>query len=299
MANIIVNSVKLPNGETIGYRKAGEGSKVLVLIHGNQSTSMHWDTVMESLPAEYTAYAMDMRGFGMSSYNARFDSLRELSEDLKLFADAIGLRRFCLAGWSTGGGVAMYFAIDYPEYVEKLILIESVGIKGYPIPRLDSGFKPIDGEYMSTKQEIAVHPTLVAPVLKAFENKDKAMVKAIWDAAIFTFRKPEEERYDQYLEETMTEKCLVDIDYSLVHFNISDGHNGVEEGTGEVHKIKAPTLVVHGRDDLVVPVQEGIDIAGAIGANAKLELLENGGHAPMVDDFDRFMDIIFSFMNQK
>lgn len=296
MSDYSINLIQLPNGETKGYRKAGEGKKILVLLHGNQATSEHWDTVMDNMPEEYTTYAVDLRGFGASSYNSRFDSLRDLSNDLKLFVDALGLKKFCLAGWSTGGGVAMYFAIDYPEYVEKLIFIESVGINGYPIMQFDAAFQPIPGELLLSKEAIAAHPVLVAPILNAFDKKDKAFLKSVWDAVIYIFKKPEEERYDRYLEATMTEKCLVDIDYSLVHFNISDEHNGVEEGTGEVHKIKTPSLVIQGKNDLVVQMQQGIDIANAIGDNAKLELLDNGGHAPMEDDLDRFMKLILDFM---
>jgi len=296
MSNIMLSSIKLSNGETIGYRKIGEGKKILVLIHGNQSTSKHWDTVMESMPSEYTTYAIDLRGFGISSYNSSFDSLRELSEDLKLFVDELGLKKFNIAGWSTGGGVAMYFAIDHPEYVEKLILVESVGIKGYPMYKLDADMKPILDQPLITREDIAADPIQVAPVIEAFKTKNKAFLKQVWDAAIYIFKKPEDERYDEYLDEILTERCLIDIDYSLVHFNISDEPNGVEEGTGEVHKIKAPTLVIQGKNDLVVPMQMGVEIAEAIGENAKLELLDNGGHAPMEDDLDRFMKLILDFM---
>lgn len=295
MLNITLNSVELSNGETIGYRKVGKGNKVLVLVHGNMSTSKHWDTVMESMPNEYTTYAIDMRGFGISSYNTPANSLRDFSVDLKLFVDTIGLNKFNLAGWSTGGGVAMYFAIDYPEYVEKLILVESVGIKGYPMFKKDENGKPILGELISTKEEIERDPVQVLPILNAYKDKNKDFLRVVWDSSIYLFKKPSEERYENYLEEILTQRNLVDIDYSLVHFNISNGHNGVVEGSGEVNKIKTPTLVIQGKDDLIVPMNMGVEIAEAIGENAKLELLDNGGHAPMVDDLDRFMNLILSF----
>jgi len=296
MREILLSSVKLPNGETMGYRKSGKGSKVLVLVHGNMSTSKHWDLVMERLPEEYTAYAIDMRGFGDSSYNTRVNSLREFSEDLKLFADAIGLKKFSLAGWSTGGGVAMYFAIDHPEYVEKLILVESVGIKGYPMFKKDANGQPIIGEFLKTKEDIESDPVQVVPILNAYRDRNKALLRAIWDASIYVNAKPSEERYEEYLDAMLTQRNLVDIDYSLVHFNISDEHNGVVEGSGEVHKINVPTLVIQGKDDLVVPMEMGVGIANAIGENAKLMLLDNCGHSPMTDDIDRFMNIVLDFL---
>lgn len=297
MLNIFLNSIELPNGETMGYRKLGEGDKVLILVHGNMSTSKHWDTVMESMPSEYTTYAIDMRGFGISTYNTPVNSLKDFSEDLKLFVDAIGIKKFNLAGWSTGGGVAMHFAIDYPEYVEKLILVESVGIKGYPIFKKDASGQPIIGEFLKTKEEIENDPVQVVPILNAYRDKNKAFLRVVWDSAIYLFGKPTEVRYEEYLDAMLTQRNLVDIDYSLVYFNISDEHNGVVEGSGEVHKIKAPTLVIQGKNDLVVPQDMGMGIAKGIGENARLELLDNGGHAPMTDDLDRFMNLILSFMD--
>lgn len=293
---IKLNSIVLPNGEIMGYRKVGEGEKVLILVHGNMSSSQHWDTVMESMPQDFTTYAIDMRGFGISTYNTPVNSLRDFSEDLKLFADILKLKKFSLAGWSTGGGVIMYFAIDYPEYVDKLILVESVGIKGYPMFRKDEKGHPILGEFLKTKEEIANDPVQVIPILNAYRDKNRDFLRIVWDSAIYTFNKPSEERYEKYLDAMLQQRNLVDIDYSLVHFNISDEHNGVVQGTGEVHKIKAPTLVIQGKNDLVVPMEMGVGIAEGIGENARLELLDNGGHAPMTDDLDRFMNLILSYL---
>lgn len=292
----MLNSIKLSNGETIAYRKSGTGNKILVLVHGNMSTSKHWDTVMESMPSEYLVYAIDMRGFGGSTYNTPVVSLKDFSEDLKLFVDAMALDKFYLAGWSTGGGVVMHFAIDYPEMVEKLILVESVGIKGYPMFKKDKTGQPMIGEFITTKEEIASDPVQVIPILNAYKDKNKDFLRMVWDSAIYLFNKPSEEEYEVYLDEMLTQRNLVDIDYSLVHFNISDEHNGVVEGSSEVHKIKTPTLVIQGKNDLIVPIEMGIGIAEGIGENAKLHLLDNGGHAPMTDDLNRFMDLILEFM---
>src|SRR5690606_21246399 len=103
-------------------------------------------------------------------------------------------------GWSTGGGVIMYFAIDYPEYVDKLILVESVGIKGYPMFRKDEKGHPILGEFLKTKEEIANDPVQVIPILNAYRDKNRDFLRIVWDSAIYTFNKPSEERYEKYLD---------------------------------------------------------------------------------------------------
>lgn len=161
----------------------------------------------------------------------------------------------------------------------------------------DSAGKPIIGEFLKTKEDIETDLVQVVPILNAYRDKNKVLLRAIWDASIYTFNKPTEDRYEAYLDAMLTQRNLVDIDYSLVYFNISDEHNGVVEGTGEVHKIKAPTLVIQGKNDYIVPMEMGVGIAEGIGENATLELLENGGHSPMTDDLDRFMKLILNFMN--
>lgn len=292
----MLKTIDLKNGETLGYRKSGDGEKVIVLVHGNMSSSLHWDTVMASLPKPYTAYAVDLRGFGASSYNNRISSLKELSEDLKLFVDELGLNRFVLMGWSTGGGVVMHFAIDYPDLVEKLILVESVGIKGYPMLKKDEKGQPISGEFLKTKEEIEADPIQVKPILDAYAAKNIEFIRLVWDSAIYIFKKPDKERYDAYLDEIIKQRNLVDIDYALVHFNISDEHNGVVQGSGEIDRLKTPTLVIQGENDVIVPKSMAIEISEAMGEVARLELLPNGGHAPLEDNLDRFMSLIVDFL---
>ena len=58
-------------------------------------------------------------------------------------------------GWSMGGGVAMQFTANHPNFVEKLILVESVGMKGYPIFKKDTNGRPIVSSLVKTKEEIA------------------------------------------------------------------------------------------------------------------------------------------------
>lgn len=294
---IKLDSVKLPNGEKLGYRKKEGGEKKLVLLHGNMTSSKHWDILIESMPEEFTIYAPDLRGFGVSSYNKEINSLHDFSEDFKLFCDKLNLNRFNLMGWSTGGGVAMDFAADNPEYVDKLILMESVGTKGYPIFKKDENGQPIPGELLSTKEEIANDPVQVLPVLNAYENKDKDTMKMIWNNTIYTDNQPTPEKYDEYLEDMFTQRNLVDVDYALAHFNISNEHNGLEEGNGKAEKIKAPTLVLYGENDKVVTEQMAKDIESDIGENAKLKYLQNCGHSPLIDDLDQLLNKILKFLN--
>ncbi|MFN2363495.1 MAG: alpha/beta fold hydrolase, partial [Halarsenatibacteraceae bacterium] len=119
-----MNKVKVKTGEEIAYRERTGSGKKLILIHGNMTSSKHWDILMENLPDDYHLLAPDLRGFGKSSYNNRFDSLEELALDLIDLLEQKNFDEYNLIGWSTGGGVAMEFAAKLPDQVKKLILLE-------------------------------------------------------------------------------------------------------------------------------------------------------------------------------
>jgi pimeloyl-ACP methyl ester carboxylesterase len=289
-----VDRVAIPNGETIAYRHRQGGDVPLVLLHGNLSSSLFWDLVVEALDERFEVYAPDLRGFGESSYEHPFDSLAPLAEDVEQFAAAVGLESFHLWGWSAGGGVAMQVAADVPDRVRKLVLLSPPSTQGLPVYRKDANLQPTD-EILTTRAELAEDPVSVAPVLAAIEANDAAAMTEVWRGAIFVNAEPDAERFDRYMAESLKERCLLDIDYALVHFNISHEHNGVEPGTGDVDAIEAPTLVLRGEDDLVV-TQELVDRVVDDIDGASFVPLDGCGHAPAVDDREQLLDAVEPFL---
>ena len=84
--------------ETIAYLDEGQGDVVL-MVHGNMSSSVHYEPLITRIKDKYRCVALDLRGFGDSSYNERFDTLEELADDVALFIDALGLGSVYLVGW--------------------------------------------------------------------------------------------------------------------------------------------------------------------------------------------------------
>ncbi|CAM4006792.1 alpha/beta fold hydrolase [Bacillus paramycoides] len=288
--------VSLSNGETIAYQEVGRQNKeILVLIHGNMTSSQHWDLVIEQLQDQYHIYAIDLRGFGQSTYNKSIDSLQDFAEDVKLFTDQLKLETFSLMGWSMGGGVAMEFTASHPTFVEKLILVESVGMKGYPIFKKDINGQPIVSSLLKTKEEIAQDPVQIIPVVDAIKNMNKVYYRTVWNLLIYTHNQPESERYEKYLDDMLTQRNFVDVNYSLVTFNISDEQNGVVQGNGRIHRIQVPTLVIQGDRDYVVPQVVGEELAKHL-PNAKLTILEDCGHSPFIDCLDVFIQHVENWL---
>ena len=295
MQKMLLQSIEIENGETIFYRESGTGEIPFVMLHGNMSSSVHLDVLFERMPNEVRMIAPDLRGFGESTYKNEINSLEDFADDVIEVINQLGLDAFYLGGWSTGGGIAMEIAAKLPKRVLGLVTIESVGIQGYPMFKKDQQGQPIAGEFLKTKEEIAADAVQVLPVLEAYKEKNKELMRAIWNAVIYTKNQPEEERYDMYLDDMMTQQNLVDVDYSLVHFNISNESNGVNEGNGKVDLIQCPVLIFQGDRDYVVPPTMGEGIRDALGEKA---IYEHGdwGHSPFIDVPDMLCSRIESFL---
>ena len=167
--------------EELAYLDVGQGP-VVVMVHGNMSSSIHYEPLISRIKDKYRCIAVDLRGFGDSSYNNRFDTLEELADDVNLLTEALGIDSYYLVGWSNGGGVSLKLCAKYPEKVKKFFDIEGAGLKGYPVYKKEN--YQSTGKPYANKEEMAQDPMQVAPVLAIFEKGDAAMMTAIWDATI-------------------------------------------------------------------------------------------------------------------
>jgi len=279
----------LPNGENYAYIEQGRssGGETFFLIHGNMSSSLHYLPLFRRLTG-VRLVAPDLRGFGDSSYNARFSSLLELAEDVKLFTDALGISKAHVVGWSTGGGIAFELAVKYPALVSSIFVIEGVGCSGYPLSRKkpDGSFEPY-----ANKEELALAPQ-VAPVLAAFETKNAEFFDVLWNTAIYNNKKPSEADNEIYITETLKQRNLIDVDWALAAFNMSGAHNGYTKGTGTIGEIRCPVAITCAELDMVVSPDTS-RVNAAIISGSKLLEYKDCGHSPLVDCPDKLAsDII-------
>lgn len=284
-----VQYISLENGETLAYRQSGKKGETVLLVHGNMSSSVHFQEVIEQLESDYQVYALDLRGFGDSSYKNKLNSLHDFAEDVILFIDALDLDNIHMLGWSTGGGIVLEVAADLKQRIKKIYLLDSVGIKGYPMYKKDDKGQPILAQRLTTKEEIAADPIQVLPVLQAYETNNRAVLRAIWDALIYNLKKPSDEDYEHYLDAIFKQRNLVDVDYSLVHFNMTHESNGVNNGSGRMDYITAPIVIMHGQKDLVVPYGFAIEMKAFFKEQAVLETFEGAGHSVLTDDLPLFI----------
>ncbi|MDF2854680.1 MAG: hydrolase or acyltransferase [Neobacillus sp.] len=295
MVNVAIKTVHLLNGETIAYREREGGEKKILLIHGNMTSSKHWDLVFENMDEEYKLYALDLRGFGKSSYHKLIQSIKDFSDDVKLFVDEIALKDFALVGWSTGGAVAMQFAADYPGYCNKLILLASESTRGYPF---DGKLGAQDEmRRFTTVEEIKQDLVRTIPVQTAYDTNNVELLKLIWNAVIYTKNQPAPELYDEYVQDMRTQRNLAEVHHANNTFNISHFNNGLVEGNGDVDLINVPVLVLRGDRDLVISAEMTNELVNDLGKKAKFVELKDCGHSPLVDDLPQLLREMTQFLN--
>ena len=291
-----LQKVILPNKEQIAYRERVGGDKTVILVHGNMTSSKHWDLLMETLDQKYKVYAPDLRGFGESSYNKRVTSIKDFSNDLKSFVDAHRLKDFYLIGWSTGGAICMQFEADYPGYCERLILLASASTRGYPFLGTKDDGTPDLEHRLVTIQDVEQDTGKTMAIQGLYDTENKEGLKAVWNALIYTHNKPDDEKYEQYVDDMLTQKNLADVYHALNTFNISGHHNGLHEGTNQAKDLAIPVLILRGDRDLVVTEQMTREIQEDLGNNATYIQLKNAGHSPLIDDLEDLKETIENFL---
>lgn len=286
MKDYKLNFVDLPTGETIAYRHGGTGKTTILLIHGNMSSSVHFQPLMEKLERYFTVYAIDMVGFGDSSYRRKIFSLEDFSKDVTEFIRHFDLKDLYLVGWSTGGGVALETAVDNQERIKGVFLLSSVGVTGLKLMKMNlSSFGQLKVNRLALKKEIKTDFPTKQHAL-ALKNKDKAFFKLLWDM-IYLRNEPNEEDYEKFLEAAMKQRNYIDVVYSLSNFNMTTTSNGINPGSGRIYQLRCPIAILHGDQDGVVNIADARASAKIIGERAELIEFAGCGHSLLTDDLDR------------
>lgn len=160
------------------YRIEGSGSP-LVIVHGLYGSSDNWLNIGKRLAESYTVYMIDQRNHGRSSF-ADSHTFDDMQNDLELFFNQHNIEKATLLGHSMGGKVAMWFAADFPEKVEKLVIAD---------------IAPKD--YMQLKEDSQFY--LHQNILLAMQEIDFSQVKSRNDVDDFMAQKIDDSRIRQFL----------------------------------------------------------------------------------------------------
>ncbi|MCX8014154.1 MAG: alpha/beta hydrolase [Rectinema sp.] len=245
------------NGLSLYFTAAGNGTPILY-VHGNTGSARWWSKVMD-IPGCRTI-AIDMPNFGASSSMEGVADIFAYAGVITGFMESMGLRAAVLVGHSLGGCVAQALAITHPELVRALILVDSGAPSGLLTPKERH---PII-ELMRTNRAVleqalrAVVPTL----------KDEAFFQSLVDDAT-----------------KMAPHAWIGHAEALSKFDIR-GRTRIYEG---------PVLVLRGTLDPIITQEMAAETAAAY-PHSILEVLEGVGHSVIVEQPERFMEILGRFV---
>ena len=270
----------LLNGERFAYIEKGEGNgETLVILHGNMASGVSVLPLVDGVCEKVHCYAPDLRGFGDSSYNNEFRTMKEMANDVFLFCKSLGIESAHFAGWSTAAPVALELAVMYPSLVKSVMGICSVSVRGhYMFPR-DKNGKPLTDKPFESYEEMAADENL-CKINNAFLSGNRDFMKKIWETLLFETRVPDKDEYEILLSENAKERCQKNINWAWSVENMSTIPTVYARGDGTINLIKCPcTLIVGDRDYIKHQTMENLSLI----KGAKLRELPLCGHVPFVD----------------
>jgi 2-hydroxymuconate-semialdehyde hydrolase/2-hydroxy-6-oxo-octa-2,4-dienoate hydrolase len=259
-------------GIETSYLEAGSGPPV-VMLHGSGpgvSGTANWQYNIPVLAEKFHVLAPDIVGFGATE---RPDdivySLRSWTDHMWAFLDAHGIDRTAIVGNSLGGRIALQMATDRPDRVSRMVLMGSPGV-GMSLTeglRALRAYEPShDAMEALLRNYFAVDPMLITDELVAI-------------------------RYEASIADGAYEA------YRAMFFD--PRHKGSELGITEeeVRAITTPALLVHGREDKVVPLSVSVTMVGLL-PNADLHVFSHCGHWTQIERTDEFSALVSDFLGR-
>jgi pimeloyl-ACP methyl ester carboxylesterase len=268
------------HGHRVSYREAGSDGPLLLLIHGMAGSSRTWAKVLEGLGDHARVIAPDLLGHGQSAKPRGDYSLGAFASGLRDLLVALGHDRATVVGHSLGGGIAMQFTYQYPEHVERLVLVGSGGLgrEVHPVLRFCA----------APGAEIVLPLVCNSRVREAGMALRRQLERLPWKIPA---RLDEIGRSYDSLLETPTRTAFVHTLRSGV-----DVFGQRIDATDRLHLAAAvPMLIVWGAKDRVIPLRHATRAHDLIPAS-RLEIFPDAGHYPHVEDPHRFVRILRDFV---
>jgi pimeloyl-ACP methyl ester carboxylesterase len=267
------------HGHDVGFLRAGAGPLV-VLVHGITSSSEVWLGVIRRLADRYTVVAPDLLGHGRSAKPRGDYSLGAYASGIRDLMGVLGYERGTAVGHSLGGGIAMQFAYQFPEYCQRLALISSGGLGRDVHPLLRAATLP--------GSEIVLPLITKGWALRAGEAVAGAVehlgMKLGPDLAEFA-------RGYASLADADARGAFLDTLKAV----IDPGGQRVSALDRLYLAEQMPFLIMWGREDPIIPIEHG-RYASAMVPGSRLVEIDGAGHFPMLDDPDRVADELADFV---
>lgn len=263
------------NADGVGtyYLEQGAGAPV-VLLHGSGpgvSAAANWGHIVPELASNFYVVAPDLMGFGRTDKLLGNEyTLTRWRQHLTAFLDQIGLERVSMAGNSFGGALALSFAVNCPDRIDRLVLMGSVGTEFELTPGLDEvwGYRP------STENMRRLIEIFVSDGDRVTDDLVRQRLEASTEAGI-------QEAYSSM--------------FPAPRQRWVDAMVTPDE---ELRRLPHEVLLLHGREDAVIPLESSRHLAAVI-PNSQLHEFSRCGHWVQVEQRQRFVQLVTWFLSEE
>lgn len=266
--------------------------KTVLLLHGKNFNGAYWEQTAKDLAQNgYRVIIPDQIGFGKSSKPQRIQyTFQLLAQNTRAILDSLGIRTASVLGHSMGGMLATRFALMYPTRVDKLILENPIGLEDW---KVIVPYQTVDDWYQEELKQ----------------NYEK--IKSYQQANYYDGKwKPEYDRWAQLLAGWTT-----NIDYPRIAWNSALLYDMIftQPVSYEFENVRVPTLLLIGQRDrtAVGKSKAPVEVRGTLGnypalgkltaqkiKNAQLVELEQVGHLPHIEAYERFIAPLLDFLKK-
>ena len=259
-----VNYCRAADGVRLAYAAMGGGPPLVKTANWMNHLEFDWENpdlhdLYGALARDFTLLRYDARGNGLSDWDVEDVSLDAWVNDIETVVDAAGLDRFPLLGFSQGCATSVAFAVRHPERVSRLVLY--------------GGFAR--GAYRRAKNELELQQAkALATLIRTGWGSESPVYRQLFSSLFMPGGTPEQlQRFAERQRKTTSAECAYRYFETTRNLDVSE----------LLAKVKAPTLVMHKRDDQVQPFEAGRELAAGI-PGARFLALPGQNHMPLAQD---------------
>jgi len=262
------------------YWVEGDKGSAVLLIHGLGGSVENWALNVGHLSGHHRVYAMDLPGSGRSDKTPPIRSIYDLVSFVGDFMKVLQIEKASFLGNSLGGGLVLQFALQHPEKVEKLVLVDNAGIGRKVILDLRLCSVPLLGELLTRPSRKGT-----ATLLK----------KIVYDPAIVT-------------------DDLVTLGYNLITLPgaqqallatlraginlLGQRGNLTKSLLNKIGHITTPALIIWGKQDRILPLTHAYKCHECL-PGSEIKIFDNCGHMPQLEHPDEFNALVLRFLDRQ
>ena len=256
----LTSSVCNLEGNRIAYLRKGEG-EVVLLVHGITTYSFIWKRVIPLLENRYQILAVDLLGCGASSKHLDHSySIKHHASLLKRFLDRLEIEKVHFVGHDVGGGIGQIFAVNHPEMLYDLVLINSIAYNFWPVQPITTLRTPIIRQLAMASLDMGALRMIIRRGLYHKECLTDELLEYFWS--------PMKSRQGRK---------------AFLHFAASLDNHHLLEITDELHQLDLPVLIIRGEADPYLSGTIASKLAEKI-PGSKLVIIPTGSHFIQEDE---------------